>query len=115
MAADIHGASTPSDALAVILAAIGELEAENITNRQGSRAPHASDVQKRLEQVGVSMDRVRIVETLRVAIGELGLATGVEALGEDGKPDMRSLHVTMNGVRWLREAIKRQRGGQDAG
>src|SRR5438067_11721180 len=94
-------------ALAVVLAAIGELEAELLVSKQKVRTPHADDVVKHLARAGIEKDRAAVVAALKVAIGELGLATGVLAPGQDGQPDSRSLHLTMAGVRWLRNEIRR--------
>src|SRR5438552_10864234 len=101
------GNGDQTGALAVVLAAIGELEAELLVSKQKVRTPHADDVVKRLSQAGIEKDRAAVVETLKVAIAELGLATGVLAPGQDGQPDARSLHLTMAGVRWLRNEIRR--------
>ena len=108
MGADLQSTATPADTLAMILAAIGELESEAMVAKRGTRPPTVAGVQQRLEQFDVHLERARIVETLQVAIGDLGLATGVSAVDEAGQPDLRSLHVTMSGVRWLRDAIRRQ-------
>ncbi len=105
MGAERTSSSTPLDILAMVLAAIGELEAEKLVSKRGARTPNTADVLARLEQAGVPLTRHEVVETLRVAITDLGLATGVLAAGEDGQPDARSLHVTMQGVRWLRNEV----------
>src|SRR4051812_3843877 len=109
MAAERPSAGTPLNVLAMVLAAIGELEAEKLVSKRGARTPNATDVVTRLEAVGVTLGRPEVVETLRVAITDLGLATGVLAAGDDGAPDARSLHVTMAGVRWLRSEVGRDR------
>ena len=114
MAAELPGGSTPQGALAVVLAAIGELEAEKLGSKRGARTPHATDVAKRLEEAGVPMNRQEVVDALKVAIDDLGLATGVLAPGDDGLPDARSLHVTMAGVRWLRNEIERNTAPKNA-
>jgi|GEM_PF-6735834 hypothetical protein len=109
MDAERRAFGSEPDALAVVLAAIGELEAEALVAKRGGRAPHAADVVKRLEQEGITMQRADVVAAVKVAISEFGLATGVLAPGEDGLPDARSLHVTMAGVRWLRNEVRRER------
>ena len=99
----------PLGTLAVVLAAVGELEAEKLLNRRGAKTPNASDVVVRLQDAGVAIDHGVVVETLRIAISDLGLATGVLSVDASGKTDARSLHVTMAGVRWLRNEVRRDR------
>src|SRR5438093_11634113 len=105
--ADSGGGSGPAtEGLALVLAAVAELEAEAVTSKRGGRAPHADDVVKRLDQAGVTIDRGKVVRAMRVAVDELGLATGVFTSAPDGQADARSLHVTMSGVRWLRSQVR---------
>jgi hypothetical protein len=89
----------------MVLAAVAELEAEAVTSKRGGRAPHAADVVKRLEQAGVTVEHGGVVKAMRAAVQEL-LATGVFTTGEGGQPDARSLHVTMDGVQWLRSQVR---------
>ena len=98
------GAAT--EGLAMVLAAVAELESEAVTSKRGGRAPHAADVVKRLEQVGVTLEHGGVVRAMRAAVDELGLATGVFTTDQHGHPDARSLHVTMAGVRWLRSQVR---------
>jgi hypothetical protein len=101
-----------TEGLAVVLAAVAELESEAVTSKRGGRAPHAADVVKRLEQVGVTLDHDGVVRAMRAAVDELGLATGVFTVDQDGRPDARSLHVTMAGVRWLRSQVRPSQPGE---
>jgi len=101
------GAAEPRiEGLALMLAAVGELEAEAVTSKRGGRAPHADDVVKRLERAGVTLERDGVVRAMRVAADELRLITAVFTTAIDGTQDARSLHLTMAGVRWLRNQVR---------
>src|SRR5581483_11593300 len=85
------GAAEPRiEGLALMLAAVGELEAEAVTSKRA----------------GVTLERDGVVRAMRVAADELRLITAVFTTAIDGTQDARSLHLTMAGVRWLRNQVR---------
>lgn len=91
----------PSKLLAYALAALGEIESGQAAASGRVRAPGAADVVAHLAAAGVDSTLEDVAAVLRVAIEDLGLATGVVGSEDGVVRDARSLHLTLAGSRWL--------------